>query len=377
MVASRQFQTSAGFRSQMATHTAVVTVAPRARLELHHVPTPTPSSGEVLIRNEWTASTPLDLHQNDGHLLVTPPQILGDAIAGTVQSVGPDVKNLEKGDKVFGYAFQGNVQKAHQEFVCVPEHLIGKVPGDFTLQEAVTLPTNVVTVFHTLPTDLHLKLPWPKPEDFAPEEGKGKKPILVWGGSSSVGQFALQVLRWYGYTNLLAIASKRNHALLREYGATQVFDYNDSDVVEQISKAIGEDSGPLILDCIGSQDGSLAPIAKIAQPGAIVAILLPVIVRDASTTQAPEYSLDVAASAKWKQDVDVKGVRTHFWQDNPFLKEKLQTEIMPRLLRMGVVKPNRQRIVEGADLLERAEKAMALLRSKEVSGERLVWRVAE
>lgn len=52
-------------------------------------------------------------------------------------------------------------------------------------------------------------------------------------------------------------------------------------------------------------------------------------------------------------------------------------DIVPALLAKGIVKPNRQRIVEGRTLLERAQKALDALRRKEVSGERLVWRVAE
>ena len=50
---------------------------------------------------------------------------------------------------------------------------------------------------------------------------------------------------------------------------------------------------------------------------------------------------------------------------------------MPAMLRDGVVKPNDRKIVEGATMLERAEKAMSMLRRKEVSGERLVWKVAD
>jgi len=50
---------------------------------------------------------------------------------------------------------------------------------------------------------------------------------------------------------------------------------------------------------------------------------------------------------------------------------------MPTLLAEGVVKPNKQKVIEGDTLLERAQKAMDTLRRKEVSGEKLVWRVAE
>lgn len=52
------------------------------------------------MRVEWTASTPLDLHQADGGLLVNHPQVLGDGTAGTVVKVGLGVKRLEVGDKV-------------------------------------------------------------------------------------------------------------------------------------------------------------------------------------------------------------------------------------------------------------------------------------
>ena len=356
----------------MSTHPAVVTVAPRAPLEIHQVATPKPGPGEVLLRNEWTASTPLDLHQNDGHLLVTPPQVLGDGLAGTIISLCPDITRLKVGDKVFGFAYKGNAQKAHQDYVCVPENLLGVIPDGFSMREVVTLPNNFVTVFHTLTADLGLTLPWPKPDGWVPNDKHAS--ILIWGGSSSVGQFALQILRWYGYTKLLSTASKRNHSLLEDYGATHLFDYNDPQVTTQILEAAQDDGVDLILDCIGSQSGSLAPISKIANQKTIVAVLLPVIVRDASETTAPEYAMDVQSVAQWKEGVIVKGVRTHFYEDNAFFKDNLQPVIMTQMLQMGVVKPNRQKLVEGVTLLERAQRAMDALRRKEVSGERLVWK---
>ena len=59
------------------------------------------------------------------------------------------------------------------------------------------------------------------------------------------------------------------------------------------------------------------------------------------------------------------------------MAKHLQTDIMPAMLISGALKPNRIMIVEGDTLLERAEKALDLLRRKVPSGERLVWRVAE
>jgi hypothetical protein len=50
---------------------------------------------------------------------------------------------------------------------------------------------------------------------------------------------------------------------------------------------------------------------------------------------------------------------------------------MPTLLKKGVVKPQQQKIVEGATVLERAQRAMDMLRRKETSMERLVWRISD
>ena len=295
----------------MATHQAVVTVAKRAPLEIRQIPTPTPTNNELLILNQWTANTPLDLQQADGGLLVDPPQILGDTIAGTVVACGPSVSpRLKVGDRVFGFTWRSQKEKAHQEYVCASENLVGKVPDAVPLEEAVTLPDNFVTVFHMLVTNLGLTLPWPKPEGFVPE-ARGKS-VLVWGGSSSVGQYALQILRYYGYGNeMVATASKRNFQLVRECGASEVFDYGDEEVGKKICAKVGKVD--LVLDCIGNVKGSVRPISEIVTEGAKVAILMPMIVRDASEEVEPEYTMAVQTVAEWKEGVAVSGVRTHFY----------------------------------------------------------------
>jgi NADPH:quinone reductase-like Zn-dependent oxidoreductase len=89
------------------THKAVVTPSPRAPLQLISVPTPTPKPNEIKVRGEWTASTPLDLHQADGGLLVSHPQVLGDGLVGTVVEVGVEVSRFKVGERVFGFTWRG------------------------------------------------------------------------------------------------------------------------------------------------------------------------------------------------------------------------------------------------------------------------------
>jgi hypothetical protein len=117
---------------------------------------------------------------------------------------------------------------------------------------------------------------------------------------------------------LFTTASSQNYSLLRSFGAREVFDYRQPDVTDQLLKAAKKSAStgpaiPFVLDCIGSKSASLAPIAKIAHSGSKVAALLPVIVRDVSDTDAPEYSFDVRGSANWALGVIVSGVRTDFY----------------------------------------------------------------
>lgn len=111
----------------MSTHAAVVSVGIKAPLAIIQVPTIKPVGKQVRVHVEWTASTPLDLHQNDGGLLVKHPQVLGDGTAGTVVETGPDVKRLAIGDKVFGFTWRSQAEKAYQEFCTAEEWLFAKV----------------------------------------------------------------------------------------------------------------------------------------------------------------------------------------------------------------------------------------------------------
>ncbi|KAF2225021.1 hypothetical protein BDZ85DRAFT_272983 [Elsinoe ampelina] len=275
---------------------------------------------------------------------------------GTLVAVGADVTHLSIGDKVFGFA--GREEKAYQTFVTAPETKFGKIPSNITQQEAATIPTNLVATFHTIVSDLGLTLPWPKPDDYSP---KDDRPVLVWGASSSVGQYSIQVLKYYGYSNIYAVASQRRYILLHSHGATKTFDYSDSAVVSQLRSLGGL---PLIIDCIGSRDNSLAFVARVAESGSKVAIMLLVIVKDASETSEPV----------WADGVEARGVRTHSYQENTFHVEHLQRTVMPGLIAKGVITPNRVRLIEGKDTLERAEKALSLLRNRAVSGLKVVFK---
>lgn len=60
-----------------------------------------------------------------------------------------------------------------------------------------------------------------------------KRTLLVWGGSSSVGSCCIQLAVASG-AHVITTASPRNFDYCRELGASECFNYHDSDVEDQI-----------------------------------------------------------------------------------------------------------------------------------------------
>lgn len=318
------------------THRAIAVTRPRSPLALITRPTTPPSPTEALVRVTWTSSAPIDLHRADGGLGVPSspdteaPFILGCTFGGTVVALGSDLlsgsdsasSHLRVGDEVFGFVQDGDDRQAgFQEYVAVPAWRVSKLPGGWGMREAVTVPCNLVTAFHTLTADLGLALPWPRPEGWAPPDGAGNKVVLVWGAASGVGMYVLQVLRYWGYGNVVAVASAKHHEMLKELGARVCFDYRREEVVEEVLgyvegvEGAGGPRVPYIVDCIGSVEGTLRPLTKIAEAGSKVAVMMPVIRIHAGKGQASELETDITKvlPEDWKKGVEVKATRTFFY----------------------------------------------------------------
>lgn len=204
------------------------------------VPTVAPGPGQVLIHVLWTSSSPLDVHQADGGLLVTPPAVMAESYAGIIVQLGPssDEHSLRVDDKVFGFTFRGREEMCHQTYITTDWYFVSRLPANVGFEEAVALSTNLVTAFNALTANFALELPWPVPEGWRSREWD--TPVLVWGAASSVGMYALQVLSYWGFENVVAVARAKYHDYLRELGAKVCFDYTDEDVVERVSRYVGD-----------------------------------------------------------------------------------------------------------------------------------------
>ncbi|KAK9414642.1 putative Enoyl reductase (ER) domain-containing protein [Seiridium unicorne] len=236
----------------MASNTAAWLPQAKARpFQIKPAPLGSPAEGQILVKNHAIAVNPIDGKlQSRAYYPLNYPVILGEDVAGEVVSVGAGVDQFNKGDRVLGSAAAFDSKKgdaaAFQEYTILDTHLTSKIPDHISYESAVVIPLGFSTASAGLfnPDFLNLQLPT------HPAQSATGKTLLVWGGASSVGCNAIQLAVAAGY-EVVATASPKNFELIKKLGASQVFDYNNAAVVEDLVNAFKGKALAGVYDTIG------------------------------------------------------------------------------------------------------------------------------
>ncbi len=190
-------------------------------LELEEVEKPAPQDDEVLVKVYAASVNALDWHLlradpflarlNMG-LLKPKHQILGADVAGRVEAVGGNVKQLRPGDEVFGDIFESGLG-GFAEYVCTREVALVLKPSNISFDEAAAIPVAALTALQGLRDKGQIQ--------------PGQK-VLINGASGGVGTFAMQIAKALG-AEVTAVCSTRNVDMVRSLGADQVIDYTKED----------------------------------------------------------------------------------------------------------------------------------------------------
>jgi NADPH:quinone reductase-like Zn-dependent oxidoreductase len=193
-------------------------------LELREIEKPIPRNNEVLIRIRATTVTAADCEirrfEFPGWIWVPlrlwfglrrPRRpVLGQELAGDVESVGKDVRSFVRADRVF--ASSGFGLGAHSEYICLGEQpkdgAIAKMPANLSYEEAATIPYGGREALQFLRKGNILS---------------GQK-VLINGAGGSFGTFAVQLAKYFG-ADVTAVDSTGKLDMLRSIGADHVMDY--------------------------------------------------------------------------------------------------------------------------------------------------------
>jgi NADPH:quinone reductase-like Zn-dependent oxidoreductase len=100
---------------------------------------PKAGNGEAVVKIKAFGLNRMDLLQREGHYPVPPqaPPILGVEFSGTIEELGPEIKDgFKKGDEVFGLAYGG----AYAEYIAVNTHMLLHKPDHLSWEEAAGVP---------------------------------------------------------------------------------------------------------------------------------------------------------------------------------------------------------------------------------------------
>ena len=206
---------------------------------------------QLLLRNHAIAINPVDwMQQAWGIIIENWPKVLGLDISGEVYEVGSNVENFQKGDRVAGLA-QGlrtgtPDEGAFSWYTKLPAKTAAIIPGSVPFKDAAVLGVAIGTASCGLNGEDYLSQPFPI--DAKPTG----RVVVLYGGSSAIGSMATQLATADG-ARVISIASSKNFDFCRQCGAGDVFDYKDGSVVEDVVKALANDTFVGIFNSISTE----------------------------------------------------------------------------------------------------------------------------
>ncbi|KAJ7362297.1 hypothetical protein DFH08DRAFT_840657 [Mycena albidolilacea] len=328
----------------MSTQQALIIPSAKAPFVLSSLPIPAPNKGEVRLKIVSVALNPLTCAQHDYDI----------SCPNTQQLLG-----FAKGDEVFaGVLFGG-----FQQYITLPAAILIRKPKNLSFDEVVTFPmtftTAVVGLFAPAPIGLALNpsYSWDKPQ-------QGESGLVI-GAGTSTGQFAVQLLKFLGFTRIVVYASKVQFDYLKELGATEYIDRGEVPLEKLVVTPpvkVAYDASPVLAGALNAAYDSVVDGGKVTT------------VRPQVQTDRESRRITVVRCAGLYAGPDVlppTGDPAHY----PGVPEhtsfgKLMIEELPKTIEQGAVVPNRVEVLPNG--LVSVPDALERMKAGGVSGVKLV-----
>ncbi|KXN81280.1 hypothetical protein AN958_05328 [Leucoagaricus sp. SymC.cos] len=184
---------------------------------------PSPSAGEILVKVKASGLNPIDWKvQKFGVFVENYPIVLGVDVAGDVVAVGEGVTGFSEGDRVVAQSVFSNTGGGFQQYTLAVQTHTSKLPVNISYDQAATFPSALAAAYLSLYNQKSHGLGFTSPID---PSGRGKysgTPLIIFGGATTVGQYAIQLAKLSGFSPIIVTSSLKHETRLKEYGAGKV-----------------------------------------------------------------------------------------------------------------------------------------------------------
>jgi len=201
-------------------------------LELMDIPVPQAKPNEAVVKVAAAGVNFIDAYHREGRYPAPLPFVIGQEGAGTVSSVGAEVKTVKEGDRV---AWAG-VMGSYAEYAVVPAERLVKVPSGVTDREGAATMLQGMTAHYLAYTTFPLK--------------RGDT-ALVHAAAGGVGLLLVQMAHNIGVRVIGTVSTEEKAKLAREAGADEIIFYTKDDF-ESETKRLTENKGvDVVYDSVG------------------------------------------------------------------------------------------------------------------------------
>ncbi|KAK0716441.1 chaperonin 10-like protein [Apiosordaria backusii] len=207
-------------------------------------PIPKPGTDEVLIKVVATGLNPKDwkwTRNRDQDQAMN----AGDDIAGIIESVGNKVFEYKPGDRVAAFHRMAGPGGAYAEYAIAPFSTTFHLPPNVSFEAGAGLPLSSMTAAIGLYQALQLPLP--------SVVGKKYLPLVIYGGATAVGAYALQFAKLSNVGPIITVAGSGIDFVKSLGAADHIIDYRQGNVTEAIIAALDGNKVHHILDAVSSR----------------------------------------------------------------------------------------------------------------------------
>jgi NADPH2:quinone reductase len=201
-------------------------------LEVAEIPVPQPKANEVVVKVAAAGVNFIDVYHREGRYKVPLPFVIGQEGAGTVITVGADVKNVKAGDRVAWTSVMGS----YAEYAAVPADRVVPVPPGVSDQQAAAAMLQGMTAHYLSHDTYPLK--------------KGET-ALVHAAAGGVGLLLTQMAHNIGARVIATVSTEEKAKLARQAGADEVILYSQADFESETKRLTANSGVDVVYDSVG------------------------------------------------------------------------------------------------------------------------------